>query len=172
MMFDRRSLGAAHPCAAAPRPLFEGAPVFFYSHTPNGTTPMSRPLMYRLIDKTGIPLEREAVPCDRNEHMEAFAERGRAIEAGQGDPFRVARTELCNGEVVVSTVFLGIDHAFTLEPDTVGVPPLLFETMVFGGSFDELQHRTSTWCQALDEHHRVCGQILHSQPQTPGECND
>lgn len=40
---------------------------------------------------------------------------------------RVARTELMNGDVVVSTVFLGLDHNFMGDG-----PPILFETMVFG----------------------------------------
>jgi hypothetical protein len=33
----------------------------------------------------------------------------------------------------VSTVFLGTNHSFGFEP------PLLFETMIFGGRFDDYQ---------------------------------
>ena len=40
----------------------------------------------------------------------------------------VCKTEI--GNAIVSTVFLGLDHSWG------GGPPLLFETMVFGGSFD------------------------------------
>ena len=45
------------------------------------------------------------------------------------------------GDVLVSTVFLGIDHSFG------GGPPILFETMVFGGPLDQEQVRYAT----LDE---------------------
>lgn len=50
------------------------------------------------------------------------------------------------GEVRVSTVFLGIDHAFG------NGPPLLFETMIFGGEHDEDQRRYSTWGEAAAGH--------------------
>ena len=42
------------------------------------------------------------------------------------------------GEVSVSTVFLGIDHNFVDEG-----PPILWETMVFGGKFDHYLERCS-----------------------------
>ena len=47
----------------------------------------------------------------------------------------------------VSTVFLGRDHNFSEEG-----PPLLFETMVFGGRLDGYQTRSSTWMQAEASH--------------------
>lgn len=50
------------------------------------------------------------------------------------------------GNVDVSTVFLGIDHNWS------NGPPLLFETMVFGGSLDEKQERYSTWEEAEKGH--------------------
>lgn len=58
----------------------------------------------------------------------------------------VARDEL-PGDVFVSTVFLGIDHNFGVGP------PLLFETMIFGGGLTgEHQERCSTWVQAEEQH--------------------
>lgn len=42
---------------------------------------------------------------------------------------------LGQGEVRVSTVFLGLDHSFG------GGAPLFWETMVFGGTLDEEQDR-------------------------------
>jgi hypothetical protein len=47
---------------------------------------------------------------------------------------RVALTDTDNGQV--STVFLGIDHSFSEDG-----PPVLFETMVFGGTLDGEQER-------------------------------
>jgi hypothetical protein len=46
-------------------------------------------------------------------------------------------------------VFLGIDHQ--LSPSG---PPLLFETMVFGGEHDSYQERYSTRKQAVQGHKR------------------
>jgi hypothetical protein len=58
----------------------------------------------------------------------------------------VAKTDV--GEVRVSTVFLGFDRSFGHGP------PLLFETMIFGGSFDrdKYQERCSTWEEAEAQH--------------------
>jgi len=47
---------------------------------------------------------------------------------------RVARSEV--GNAVVSTVFLGLDHNWWSEG-----PPILWETMVFGGKCDQEQER-------------------------------
>lgn len=47
---------------------------------------------------------------------------------GAADQRRVARTQI-TAEVDVSTVFLGRDHSFGDDPG----PPVLWETMVFGG---------------------------------------
>jgi hypothetical protein len=50
------------------------------------------------------------------------------------------------GCVLVSTVFLGLDH------NHFGSPPLLFETMIFGGPLDDSHWRYSTWYEALNGH--------------------
>ena len=50
------------------------------------------------------------------------------------------------GDVSVSTVFLGVDHSFGFGP------PMLFETMVFGGALDQEQERCSTWGDAERMH--------------------
>jgi len=44
------------------------------------------------------------------------------------------------GESRISTVFLGLDHAFNPFD---GGPPVLWETMVFGGPLDQEQERCS-----------------------------
>jgi hypothetical protein len=48
--------------------------------------------------------------------------------------------------VTISTVFLGLDHAWG------DGPPLLFETMIFGGSHDQYQERYSSKKEALAGH--------------------
>ena len=57
---------------------------------------------------------------------------------------RVAKDNIDGVEI--STVFLGLDHAFG------EAKPLLFETMIFGGKHDEYQDRCSTWDEALAMH--------------------
>jgi len=57
----------------------------------------------------------------------------------------VAKTMLPNG-VRVSTVFQGLDHSF--DGDT----PLLFETMIFSGRYNDYQARYSTWEEAKAGH--------------------
>lgn len=54
------------------------------------------------------------------------------------------------GKVLVSTVFLGLDHSWT------GGKPLLFETMIFGGKHDGYQTRCSTWDEAIEQHEEAC----------------
>lgn len=48
-------------------------------------------------------------------------------------------------EISVSTVFLGVDHRF---PGFPSGPPILFETLVFGGPLDGDGNRYSSWDDA------------------------
>jgi hypothetical protein len=61
------------------------------------------------------------------------------------DQWRVAETEV--GDVVISTVFLGLDQRKTRRG-----PPLLFETMILGGSLSHFQNRCATWENAEKMH--------------------
>lgn len=61
------------------------------------------------------------------------------------DERSVALTELPDG-IRVSTVFLGLDYSFG------DGPPLLFETMIFGGKHSDYVDRYSTWQQAEAGH--------------------
>lgn len=85
---------------------------------------------YRLID-------RKVVPCSLKEWGETwYADRPVAHDIV--------------GDARVSTVFLGIDHRFFGDG-----PPLVFETMIFGGPANESQFRYSSYDEALDGH-RTC----------------
>ena len=53
------------------------------------------------------------------------------------------------GDISISTVFLVIDHSFG------GGPPILFETMIFGGDHDGYQDRYATWEEAEEGHARA-----------------
>lgn len=76
-----------------------------------------------------------------------------AVEAFTGER-RVALTGIKS--VRVSTVFLGINHAFD------DGPPLLFETMVFGGPLSDEQDRCSTYDEAEAMHERMCERVRQS----------
>lgn len=58
------------------------------------------------------------------------------------------------GEVRISTVFLGLDHSFSETG-----PPILYETMVFGGPLDEFQWRYSSREAALAGHARAVAKV-------------
>lgn len=55
---------------------------------------------------------------------------------------------------VVSTVFLGSDHQWGIGP------PLLFETMVFGGNDDGFMSRYSTWQEAEQGHEAIVNRLV------------
>jgi hypothetical protein len=68
------------------------------------------------------------------------------------DPWRVAETII--GGVRISTVFIGLDHRLFGDG-----PPVLFETMIFGGKLDEFQDRCCTWDEAEAMHAEAVRQV-------------
>lgn len=63
------------------------------------------------------------------------------------------------GDVWISTVFLGLNHNF------FGIgPPILFETMVFIGHDGISQERYATWEQAEEGHTRWVNEIFKPTP--------
>lgn len=95
-----------------------------------------RPILYRLDGHTPVPVSDSELshgfddPCGKRVALTRLRERH-------------ARTE-------VSTVFLGVDHQF--DPT---LPPLLFETMIFGGPNDHERWRYGTWDEAAAGHERI-----------------
>jgi len=59
--------------------------------------------------------------------------------------------------VMVSTVHLGMNHNFMNDG-----PPLIFETMIFGGKHDQYQERYATKEQA-EEGHREALRLVNSE---------
>lgn len=72
---------------------------------------------------------------------------------------RVAHDEVAGARI--STVFLGLNHEYG------DGPPLLFETMVFGGKHDEFQERCTTWEQAEEMHARACRMVADKSADAP-----
>ena len=103
-------------------------------------------------------------PVGMDEWMELMALKSKARRRGsdgwtapEDDPTRVGYDEI--GEVHVSTVWLGLNHAWG------DGPPLIYETMVFGGDHDQLQNRYSTRAQAEAGHKAICGAIREGREQ-------
>lgn len=76
---------------------------------------------------------------------------------------RLAKTEMSK-DVAIYTTFLGLDHSFNAEG-----PPLLWETMIFGGEHDLYQTRYSTYQEAALGHIEAIKlvQPMRVQPLTP-----
>ncbi len=74
----------------------------------------------------------------------------------------LAKTE--RGETEVSTVFLGLDHQWRK-----GRPPILFETMIFGGKYDGQQWRYATKAEALAGHAAVVAEVFGENNGQPRE---
>ena len=68
----------------------------------------------------------------------------------------IARLKVAEG-VEVSTVFLGLDHSFGEDG-----PPLLYETMVFGGKLDQELERYATLEEAQHGHDRMVTRVKRS----------
>ena len=68
------------------------------------------------------------------------------LEEGS-DRRTVKRDEI--GDILVSTVFLGLDHAWDSNV------PVLWETMIFGGEHDQYQDRYTSHKDALEGHEKA-----------------
>lgn len=62
--------------------------------------------------------------------------------------------------MTISTVFLGVNHAIG---STI---PILFETMVFGGEYDGLMERYSTWDEAMSGHKLICDNLSSNKKKS------
>lgn len=76
---------------------------------------------------------------------------------------RIVAQDRPSPEVLISTVFLGLDHNFSHEG-----PPLLFETMVFGGEFDEETYRYCSWDEAVEGHGNVVARVQSGDVEAVG----
>ena len=84
----------------------------------------------------------DVIPCNDLMHWAKWLEEDRNRR-------QVSETE--KNDVRVSTVFLGLDHNFGRTG-----PPIVFETMIFGGEHDQYQERYSTWDEAIMGHKQAC----------------
>lgn len=70
----------------------------------------------------------------------------------EGSDRRIVKQDQIN-DVFVSTVFLGLDHSMYWDEDKT---PVLWETMIFGGTHDqEYQERYTSYEDALEGHQKA-----------------
>lgn len=92
--------------------------------------------------------DKEVIPAPLREWASFFEEGNRVVAKSEAEAIRPDGSKYT---VEVSTVFLGLDHRYDGEG-----PPIVFETMVFGGELDQDMERCSTWVQAKKMHTRMC----------------
>lgn len=107
--------------------------------------------MYYILDAAGQPQQ-----CASVEVWARWFENAAGRQIGHDDV----------GEASVSTVFLGLDHAFG------GGPPLLFETMIFGGKYGDWQWRWTTRACAEAGHARIVAALRGGREPEAGESGD
>lgn len=74
----------------------------------------------------------------------------------------IANTQITD-DIRVSTIFLSIDYGFSLDDNH---PPILWETMIFGGPDDMAQWRYTGRDQALAHHDQVAAEQRAKQRNT------
>lgn len=94
-------------------------------------------MKYYKLDENKNP-----VPCTLEEFGELYKD---------SEQHRIVKQTRLPGDILVSTVFLGLDHKFYSDDG----PPILFETMIFGGEHDQYQERYTTWHDAWIGHHKA-----------------
>jgi len=109
-----------------------------------------------ILDAHGDP-----IPCDDALTWAAYVERSTHDRSWIIAQDRDGRDPTGTGMITVSTVFLGIDH--NLGGDG---PPVLWETMVFGGALDGEQRRYTSRADALRGHQALCARVNATIPCT------
>lgn len=106
-------------------------------------------LFYILKDK-------KLVPCDAEEYGKWMKQEWENFhEAGKSNVV-VAKTNI--DDIEISTVFLGIDHGFSIRNKA----PIIFETMIFNGVHDQEMRRYCTWDEALKGHEEMVKMVTNT----------
>lgn len=98
---------------------------------------------YKLVNK--LP-----VPCSLLEWAATYG-----MKKDKNRVIKQERHRIKGKKVFISTVFLGLDHAWGH-----GSRPILFETMIFGGKYSEYQDRCCTYEEAEDMHEKAVNLVL------------
>lgn len=85
-----------------------------------------------------------------NNNKPVFSTALESSEWMENNPNRKVVKQDTVDDIRVSTVFLGLDHAWLKEQ-----PPVLWETMIFGGEHDQYQERYTSHKDALEGHEKA-----------------
>jgi len=88
-------------------------------------------MAWYILDENNKPIRSTIVDC------------GKWLEE---NPERKAVKQEHIDDIFISTVFLGLDHAWNSDI------PVLWETMIFGGDHDQYQERYDSYEDALEGH--------------------
>lgn len=88
---------------------------------------------------------------------EKFAYWGSKFSDSEGRRVAQDVLKIWGTPVHISTVFLGMNHRYG------DGAPLWFESMIFGGKFDEEQVRYTTWAEAEAGHKKLVDKVLSYQ---------
>lgn len=103
---------------------------------------------YILVDRQPVSIE---IDIDTQQGREDLRRWGQWFEEAD----RQVAVSRFFGAVVLSTVFLGLDHQWGQGP------PLLFESMAFWFGEGGDCFRCATWAEAEEQHARMCAQVLN-----------
>lgn len=98
-----------------------------------------------------LDANKNVVPVDESKRLTAY----RWYEEPSNR--RVAYNE--TGDTSVSTIFLGINQRM-MGPVGEDLPPIVFETRVFGGPMNGHQVRYVTWDEAMKGHVETCRKVF------------
>ena len=111
-----------------------------------------RPDKY-ILDANGDPTPCADVHAWGRWFETSAAERVVAQDRDEGDP---------DNRVLVSTIFLALDHQFG------DGPPVLWETLVFGGPLDGEMNRYTSKQDALRGHQAMCERVAKAARRATG----
>ena len=105
---------------------------------------------HRIVAQTYFDNAEPWLQRDKIRHRDANTSRARLGLSSRPDyePYSAAK------QIMVSTVFLGINLRFLDDGD-----PLLFETLVFNGPCNDEGDRYSTWVEAEEGHEQFCTKV-------------
>lgn len=106
--------------------------------------------------------DRDGKPIDEKQWEELLEDREYSTVARDTYTKR-HRNMMTTYEVVVSTVWIGVPML------SWGEPPVIFETMVFGGPHDQYRTSYRTAAEALDGHKVACLMVENDIEVEPGE---
>jgi hypothetical protein len=96
--------------------------------------------MWYTLDKDNKPIKSTIIQCGE------WMEENPNVKAVKQDNI---------GDIFISTVFLGLDHAWNSNI------PVLWETMIFGGEHDQYQERYTSYEDAVKGHQTALNLIIN-----------